>query len=136
MGHSPVKVASIDGSTQITVDGLLQMTLLADGSALIDIAGNRTEVERKGLQYTVRPAQTITTPGGYIYEEPEVTGQPDVSISLPFDEAYDVLLDGITNEATIEPITEPTFKQLAYELLHLLIDASNEADESRSADAE
>lgn len=34
-------------------------------------------------------------------------------------EAYDVLLDGIMNEATIEPITEPTFKLLAYNLLHL-----------------
>jgi hypothetical protein len=77
---------------------------------------------------------TITTPGGYNYEEPDATGQPDVAISLPFAEAYDVLLDGIMNEATIEPITEPTFKLLAYNLLHLLIDASNPDDESAVAE--
>lgn len=70
---------------------------------------------------------TITTPGGYEYAEPEITGKPDVVIALPFDEAYDVLLDGITNEASVEPLTEATFKLVAYNLLHLLIDAAAEA---------
>lgn len=74
--------------------------------------------------------EKITTPGGYIYDAPDITGRPDVAITLPFDEAYDVLLDGIMNEATIEPLTEPTFKLLAYNLLHLLIDASDGTDEA------
>jgi hypothetical protein len=78
---------------------------------------------------------TIDTPGGYTYEEPEITGQPDVVISLPFAEAYDVILDGIINEASIEPITAPTFKMLAYELLHLLVDASATATGEENAAA-
>lgn len=71
----------------------------------------------------------ITTAGGYTYDEPEINGQPDVVIALPFDEAYDVLLDGLANEASVEPITEATFKLVAYNLLHLLIDASTEEAE-------
>jgi hypothetical protein len=46
MGHPALKVESLDGSTQVTVDDLLQMTVLADGSVQIDLAGKRIEVER------------------------------------------------------------------------------------------
>lgn len=46
MGHSALKVETVDGSTQVTVDGLLQMTVLTDGSVQIDLAGKRIEVER------------------------------------------------------------------------------------------
>jgi hypothetical protein len=46
MGHPALKVESLDGSTQVTVDGLLQMTVLSDGSVQIDLAGKRIEVER------------------------------------------------------------------------------------------
>jgi hypothetical protein len=70
----------------------------------------------------------ITTPGGYTYDEPDITGQPDVVITLPYAEAYDVILDGIMNAATLEPITAETFKGLAQDLLGLLIDASEETD--------
>lgn len=46
MGHPALKVESLDGSTQVTVEDLLQMTVLADGSVQIDLAGKRIEVER------------------------------------------------------------------------------------------
>jgi hypothetical protein len=46
MAHAPLSVETIDGSTQVTVDGLLQLTLLADGSVQIDLDGKRIEVER------------------------------------------------------------------------------------------
>lgn len=46
MGHPALKVESLDGSTQVTVEGLLQLTVLADGSVQIDLAGKRIEVER------------------------------------------------------------------------------------------
>lgn len=78
----------------------------------------------------------ITTPGGYICDEPDLTGHPDVAIAMPYAEAYDVILDGIMNAATIEPITEPTFKLLAQDLLGLLIDASEPDDESGFIEAE
>jgi hypothetical protein len=46
MGHPALKVESLGGSTQVTVEGLLQMTVLSDGSVQIDLAGKRIEVER------------------------------------------------------------------------------------------
>ncbi|HEX9225237.1 MAG TPA: hypothetical protein VF885_01110, partial [Arthrobacter sp.] len=46
MGHPALKVESLDGSTQVTIEGLLQLTVLADGSVQIDLAGKRIEVER------------------------------------------------------------------------------------------
>ena len=76
--------------------------------------------------------EKIATPGGYTYEEPDATGHPDVVITLPYAEAYDVVLDGIMNAATVEPITEATFKLLAENLLGLLIDASDGTDEDSS----
>lgn len=71
----------------------------------------------------------ITTPGGYTYDEPDLAGHPDVAIALPYAEAYDVILDGIMNAATVEPITDATFKLLAENLLGLLIDASDGSDQ-------
>jgi hypothetical protein len=72
--------------------------------------------------------RTITTPGGYTYREPDVTGFPDAAITLPYADAYDVILDAIKNAATLEPITEPTFKGLAQDILGLLLDASHGPD--------
>jgi hypothetical protein len=72
--------------------------------------------------------EMITTPGGYVYAAPVIEGQPDVAIELTYAEAYDVLLDGIMNEATIEPITAETYPLLAENLLGLLIDASEGTD--------
>lgn len=46
MAHPPLKVESLDGSTQVTIDGLLQLTVLSDGSVQINLAGKRIEVER------------------------------------------------------------------------------------------
>lgn len=66
----------------------------------------------------------ITTPGGYTYDEPDLTGHPDVSINMTYVEAYDTILDGIMSNASIEPITEATFKALAVDLLGLLIDSA------------
>jgi hypothetical protein len=73
--------------------------------------------------------EQIITPGGYICDEPDLTGRPDVVIALPYAEAYDAILDGIMSTASIEPITEPTFKLLAQDLLDLLIDASEGTDD-------
>lgn len=64
----------------------------------------------------------------YEYEETVTSGRPDVSISLTYADAYDILLDGIQNEASIEPLAPHTFKALAENLLGLLIDA-NEVDQ-------
>ncbi|GAA4033387.1 hypothetical protein GCM10023063_16250 [Arthrobacter methylotrophus] len=46
MAHTPLSVETVDGSTQVTVHGLLQMTLLADGTVQIDLDGKRIEVVR------------------------------------------------------------------------------------------
>lgn len=46
MAHTPLTVETADGSTQVTVDGLLQMTVLSDGSVQINLASKRIEVER------------------------------------------------------------------------------------------
>ncbi|XKH58533.1 hypothetical protein LG293_15890 (plasmid) [Citricoccus nitrophenolicus] len=70
----------------------------------------------------------IQTPGGYEYEDPETDGQPDVAINLPFADAFDVLLDGLQSEASIQPLTAETFRLNAYNLLHLLIDASADSE--------
>lgn len=55
MAHPQLTVETVDGSTQATVEGLLQMTILSDGSVQIQLAGKHVEVERSGLQYVVRP---------------------------------------------------------------------------------
>lgn len=57
MGHPVLKVETLDGSTQVTVEGLLQLTVLADGSVQIDLAGKRIEVERHMTQnqLVIRP---------------------------------------------------------------------------------
>lgn len=80
---------------------------------------------------SARQPVTVETPGGYLYEEPQVTGRPSVAIDLPFEDAYDIILDGLQSAATIEPITPPTFKLLAATLLDLLMDESEDL-ESRS----
>jgi hypothetical protein len=46
MAHAPLKLETLEGSSQVTVEGLLQMTVLEDGTVTIDLAGNRIEVER------------------------------------------------------------------------------------------
>jgi hypothetical protein len=46
MAHAPLSVETVHGSTQVTVHGLLQMTVLEDGSVTIDLDGKRIEVER------------------------------------------------------------------------------------------
>lgn len=55
MSHRKITIDSFAGSSQVTVDGILQMTLLSDGSVQIDLAGKHIEVSRNGLQYLVSP---------------------------------------------------------------------------------
>lgn len=55
MAHPQLTVETFDGSTQATIEGLLQLTLMADGSVEITLAGKHVEVERSGLHYVVRP---------------------------------------------------------------------------------
>ncbi|MET4143938.1 hypothetical protein [Arthrobacter sp. UYCo732] len=54
MAHPQVTVETVNGSTQATIEGLLQLTVLSDGSVQINLAGKHIEVERTGLQYVVR----------------------------------------------------------------------------------
>lgn len=54
MAHPQLTVETVGGSTQATVENLLQMTVMDDGSVQIQLAGKHVEVERNGLQYVVR----------------------------------------------------------------------------------
>lgn len=63
MAHPKLTIDTFDGSSQVTVEGVLQMTLLSDGSVQIDLAGKHIEVNRKGLQYLVRPQNDTVTAG-------------------------------------------------------------------------
>lgn len=54
MAHPQLTVETVGGSTQATIEGLLQLTILDDGSVQINLAGKHVEVERHGLQYVVR----------------------------------------------------------------------------------
>lgn len=71
-------------------------------------------------------SELINTPGGYSYVKPTTKGKPDVNIALTYEEAYDIVLDGLKAEASIEPITPETFDILAENLLGLLIDSSDD----------
>lgn len=66
------------------------------------------------------------TDGGYIFEIPDLKSQPDVNISLSFEDAYGVLLDGLEAEASMEPLNASTFKHNALSLLWLLMDESED----------
>ncbi|ACL42290.1 hypothetical protein Achl_4339 (plasmid) [Pseudarthrobacter chlorophenolicus A6] len=55
MAHPQFTVETVGGSTQATIEGLMQLTILEDGSVQINLAGKHVEVERSGLQYIVRP---------------------------------------------------------------------------------
>ncbi|QOT19620.1 hypothetical protein [Paenarthrobacter sp. YJN-5] len=54
MTHPQLTVETVGGSTQATVEGLLQLTVMPDGSVEIQLAGKHVEVERNGLRYVVR----------------------------------------------------------------------------------
>lgn len=54
MAQPKLTVESFGGSTQVSIDGLLQLMVLEDGSVQIYLAGKHVEVERNGLQYVVR----------------------------------------------------------------------------------
>ncbi|WP_422759145.1 hypothetical protein [Paenarthrobacter sp. C1] len=54
MAHPRLTVETVGGSTQATVEGLLQLTVMSDGSVEIQLAGKHVEVERNGLRYVVR----------------------------------------------------------------------------------
>ena len=74
------------------------------------------------------------TDGGYIFEVPDLKNEPDVSISLSFGDAYDILPDGLESEASLEPLNDSTFKHNALVLLGLLMDASEELAEEDLAE--
>lgn len=74
----------------------------------------------------------IQTLGGYEYDEPNLEGREAVAISLPYAEAYGIILDALRNEATIEPLNQTTFQGNAEAILGLLLDASEgTTDEDR-----
>lgn len=71
MAHPTLTTETVDGSTQVTVDGLLQMTVLSDGSIQIDLAGKNVEVNRNGLQLLVRPVNdTVEQPATLVEARP------------------------------------------------------------------
>lgn len=77
----------------------------------------------------------IQTPGGYEYEEADLEGKGDIAIKLPYAEAYNIILDALRMEASIEPLTEKTFQGNAEAILGLLIDvAQDETDEANFDD--
>jgi hypothetical protein len=62
MAHPKFTVDTFGGSTQATVEGLLQLTLLADGTVEINLANTQVEVERMGTRYIVRPSTLDLVP--------------------------------------------------------------------------
>lgn len=54
MAHPRLTVETFDGSTQATIEGLLQLTVLPDGYVEINLADRHVEVERKGLRHVIR----------------------------------------------------------------------------------
>lgn len=62
MAHRKLTVENFAGSTQATVEGLLQFTFLADGTVEINLASNQVEVERQGTRYIVRPSTIDLVP--------------------------------------------------------------------------
>lgn len=78
----------------------------------------------------------IQTTGGYEYEDTNLEGKEDVVINLPYAEAYDIILDALRNEASLEPFDATTFPVNAENILGLLIDASENVDDEASFDEE
>lgn len=68
-------------------------------------------------------SRIITTPAGYQYEATDFVGKPYVSFSLTYEYIYEIILDGLQCEASLEPITAPTFWGISENFIHLLIDA-------------
>lgn len=57
MAHPRLTVENAGGSTQVSIEDLLQLTLLDDGTIQIDLAGKDVEVSRNGLRYIVSRGQ-------------------------------------------------------------------------------
>jgi hypothetical protein len=78
----------------------------------------------------------IQTPGGYEYDEANLEGRGDVVIKLPYAEAYNIILDALQSEASIEPLNSATFAGNTEAILGLLIDASSESHDEDNFDDE
>lgn len=68
------------------------------------------------------------------YEWQAPPAGPPVEISLDFEEAWDVVVDGLVNQATLGPLTSDRFAELAEDIIHLLIDASEDAEDEEFGD--
>ena len=55
-------------------------------------------------------------------EDIDWSNQTALNVNLSFAEAYDIVLDGLLNEATIRPIDADSFEEVAFSLVSLLID--------------
>lgn len=73
MAQPKLTVESFAGSTQVSIEGLLQLMVLDDGSVQIDLAGKRIEVERnmsrnqiivrhEAATQVIEPAKTLVSP--------------------------------------------------------------------------
>lgn len=76
----------------------------------------------------LRPCETAPgalNPGEYTWPAPP-SGQPDVLIRMPYAAAWDIVIDGLVNSASMEAIAPENFGNLALDLLGLLTDASDD----------
>lgn len=55
-------------------------------------------------------------------EDIDWSNQTALNVNLSFAEAYDIVLDGLLNEATMRPIDADSFEEVAFSLVSLLID--------------
>lgn len=68
-------------------------------------------------------------------EDIDWSNQTALNVNISFAEAYDIVLDGLLNEATMRPIDADSFEEVAFSLVSLLIDG-NETINNIAADEE
>lgn len=76
----------------------------------------------------------LPIPGELTWPKPPAD-QPDVLIRLPYDAAWNVVIDGLVNHASMEQLTPERFGELARGLLGLLTDASEDLAEAAAEGA-
>jgi hypothetical protein len=57
-------------------------------------------------------------------EDIDWSNQTALNVNISFAEAYDIVLDGLLNEATLRPIDADSFEEVAFSLVSLLIDGN------------
>lgn len=68
----------------------------------------------------------MPTDQGYDFDDVVIEGQDDVKIAMSYEDAHDVVLDGILNELGQWQITPVNASQVTANLIALLVDAMND----------